>query len=208
VQVRKPATIASREFLVRLWEVERAKASKPEQLRSFKVTATSIDEAQRLARRELEATQRRVVRSLSYAAEGTIHAVVFKGLHRHAAPRDYRAERKAELESRRRRRARAPDPEAVKRQAAEVRQARSIERKRAVEQARKKRSREQEQADLAREADRRERHAKQKAANAKKLDREAEARARREADRAERTERLLAKRTSPKPTADRDVVGR
>lgn len=214
VQVRQPASKTPREFLVRLWEVERKKKAVPEQLRSFKVTANSLDAAQRLARRELEAERRRVVRSLSYTADGTIQAVVFKGLHRHAPPRDHRSERKASLDSRRRRRARgAQDPAIAKKQAEQARQAARVERKRTIEETRTKLANVQEQAALKIAADRRERHAEAKVQNETKLSREAHARAKREAAAREHAAVRLAKRgakkRNPKPTTGQDaVVGR
>lgn len=83
------ASTKSREYVVNWWSIESVPGSKPQELTSFRVSGSTLPEAERNVRDELKRRKRRV-RSFSFSADGRILVVVFaqlqeaSGLDHHA----------------------------------------------------------------------------------------------------------------------------
>lgn len=78
VPVRKPTVVATKKYLVRMWEVERKRGAVPAQIRGFEVEAESIHLARRKVKHAIQTEQHRVLRSLSMTTDQVFTAVVFK----------------------------------------------------------------------------------------------------------------------------------
>ena len=83
------ASTKPREYVVNWWSIESAQGSKPQELTSFRVSGSTLPEAERNVRDELKRRKRRV-RSFSFSADGRILVIVFaqlqepSGLDHHA----------------------------------------------------------------------------------------------------------------------------